>query len=179
MQHFIKGVLGSLAIHVLFALAAFGLALWFTSEYSHASEAVALEFADADDAESQVMIKLEMARAALTAWIWPAMVTSFLASVVFLGLADRTMPANPTQAGSKKGLWTVLLLVNLAVALILWFVLVSQPDAAYAMLFGNYALVVFATFTLVFLGYYAATAGFVKRTMARSVPLAPMMRGVS
>lgn len=179
MQQFIKGVLGSLVVHVLFALLAFGLVFWYTSEYAFASEALLLELADADDADAQVLIYLETARQQLATWIWPAMGVSFLCSILFLGLADRHMPSNPTEAGSKKGLWTVLLIVNVVIAIIIWFVAVSMPDTSYSLIFSNYAVIILVTFLLLLLGYFLSTAFFVKRTMARSVPLAPMMRGVS
>lgn len=177
MQNFIKGVLGSFAIHLIFGLLAFGLAFWFTQEFGNASETLLLELADADDSEAQVLAYLIAAREALASWIWPAIGVSWALSVLFLGLTQRTMPSTPAEAASKKGLWTGLMVLMVIIAIIWWWFAVGSPDAGYALVFSNYALIVLATFLLALLGYFLSTALFVKSTMVPSVPLAPLLRG--
>ena len=102
---------------------------------------------------------------------------SFLCSVLFLGLAQRTMPSTPAESRAKKGLWTALMVLVLLIAIIWWWFAVGSPEASYALLFGNYAMILTATFLLVLLGYFLSTAFFVKSTMVPSVPLAPLLRG--
>ncbi len=177
MQNFIKGVLGAFAIHLVFGLMAFGLAFMFTSEFNSASESLLAELADADDAEAQVLAYLLAARDQLVGWIWPAMGVSFLSSILFLGLAQQTMPGTQVEAQSKKGLWTGLMLGMLLFAIISWYFLVAAPEAGFALLFTNYAMILALTFLLVLLGYYLSTAMFVKSTMVPSVPGATLLRG--
>ena len=171
MQNFIKGVLGSFGIHLVFGLMAFGLVFLFTSDFSNASEAVLLETQNASDPN------LAVAREQLASWIWPAIGVSFLCSVLFLGLAQRTMPSTPAESRAKKGLWTALMVLVLLIAIIWWWFAVGSPEASYALLFGNYAMILTTTFLLVLLGYFMSTAFFVKSTMVPSVPLAPLLRG--
>lgn len=177
MQNFIKGVLGSFGIHLVFGLMAFGLVFLFTSDFSNASEAVLLETQNASDPNLAVLDYLAVAREQLASWIWPAIGVSFLCSVLFLGLAQRTMPSTPAESRAKKGLWTALMVLVLLIAIIWWWFAVGSPEASYALLFGNYAMILTATFLLVLLGYFLSTAFFVKSTMVPSVPLAPLLRG--
>jgi hypothetical protein len=177
VQNFIKGVLGSFVIHLVFGLLAFGLVFYFTSEFGNASEAVVLDTQEASDPNQAVMDYLAISREQLAGWIWPAMGVSFVSAILFLGLAQRAMPSTPSEARGKKGLWTGLAAVMLLFSIIWWWVAVASTDASFALLFGNYAMILTATFLLVILGYVLSTAFFVKSTMVPSVPLAPLLRG--
>ena len=177
MQNFIKGVLGSFGIHLVFGLLALGLVFLFTSDYSNASEAVLLDTQGNDDPNRAVLEYLAVSRAQLVGWIWPAMAVSFFNSVLFLGLAQRTMPSTPAESRSKKGLWTILMVVVMLITAIWWWFAVAAPEASYALVMGNYAAILTTTYLLVLLGYFLSTAFFVKSTMVASVPMAPLLRG--
>jgi hypothetical protein len=177
VQNFIKGVLGSFAIHLIFGLLAFGLVFLFTSEFGNASEEVVLQTQNASDPNLAVLDSLAYAREQLASWIWPAIGVSFLSAVLFLGLAQRTMPSTPSEARGRKGLWTGLMVGLVLFSAIWWWFAVASTDASFALLFGNYALILLTTFLLVILGYFLSTAFFVKSTMVPSVPLAPLLRG--
>ncbi len=177
VQNFIKGVLGSFVLHLVFGLLAFGLVFLFTQEFGNASEELLLQMADAEDQEVQVMAFLSEARDQLGGWIAAVMGVSFVFSVAFLGLAQRTMPSTPTEAKSKFGLWVGLLVLVFILAVIWWWFAVGSPEAGYALIFSNYALIMIATFLLMLLGYYLSTALFVKSTMVPSVPVASLLRG--
>lgn len=177
MHNFIKGTLGSFVIHLLFGLLAFALVYFYTSDFNHASEALLDQLKDVDEPEAEAMVYLAAARDQLVGWIWPVMTASFLCSLLFLGLAERTMPSTPAQRQSKMGLWTVLLIVLFFFASGWWWFAVASPEADFAMQFGNYVTTLIATGLLALLGYYLATAMFVKTTMVPSVPFAPVLRG--
>ena len=177
MQNFIKGVLGSFVLHLVFGLLAFGLVFLFTKEFGNASEELLLVLVDAEDQEMQVMAFLTEARNQLGEWVGPVMGVSFLLSVLFLGLAQQTMPSTPAEAKSKFGLWVGLLVLLFIIAAAWWWFAVGSPEAGYALVFGNYALIVISTFLLMLLGYFLSTAVFVKSTMVPSVPGASLLRG--
>ena len=177
MGNIVKGILGAFVTFLLTVAMAVGVTFMSTDSYDDASDAVRLDFNGAAASADEVMLDLEDAWSALFEWQLVLFVVGFVIALIFLIRTATATAATPKDRRRFKPMWVILLLVSFAVAVATWFFLVVSPEAAYALAFGNYALVVASSFVLFLIAFYVSTAFFVSSLFAPSVPLSAQIRG--
>src|SRR4051794_11556495 len=85
-------------LHLLIAALAAALIYWMTKDFEDASELVRNTVGSGDNGESGVLAYLAEARANMLAWLVGSMTVSWLASSLFLALAQRHDPAYDDEA---------------------------------------------------------------------------------
>ena len=178
MGEVVKRILGTSSVHLVLAILIFGAVIFLASDYEDASEQLRLQLNEVDDPEAQVLGYLASAREQLTSWVFTSLGFGWGMSVLFLAIAQRDMPPTRTAGAARKPLWAILLFLSLIFSLGMWWWLLKVPEAGFALLFSNYASLIFGGLIGVFLGYFLGTALFVKTSMKPSVPLAELMKGM-
>nr|WP_137676485.1 hypothetical protein [Parerythrobacter lutipelagi] len=172
----VKGILGTIGVHLVLALALFGLLYMFTDSFSDASESLLINTQNSDDASRIVLDALESARSDLFGWAWQTLLVSCIAAILFLFSAHRTMPQTPKDKSSRLWLWTLLFVVILVAMGFAWWRTISIPAIADPIDPGSYAITIATLVGLTILGFWLCTALFVKATMVKSVPLGFVLR---
>jgi len=156
------------AIHLLMGLLLSGLCLWLTSGFDDASLSLRNTIAD----PLSIRLLLEEARGHFTGWILSSLSVSFVFTGLFLSVTETTRAASAARGRAALWLWFFLLVLGLSCTWGLFWLNVSRPEAAAALVSGNLAAIVAATVAGVFTAYYLGTALTVPLTMKPSVPLA-------
>lgn len=178
MGNIVRGALGALGVHLAGLAVALGFAWLWTNDFGDASQEITVRedgstanvaevLADLNDAFSVVVIQ----------WLVPVFIIGLICALLFLIRSAGAEAAETPQRAALKPLWTVLLFVDVILAIVLCWINVISPDAAYAMISGSSALLLVFGVVLVLLAYFLSTALFVKTLMVPSVPLAPLIRG--
>jgi lipid-A-disaccharide synthase-like uncharacterized protein len=155
-------------VHLPILLLTLGCIYFATSGQDSLSIAVRERYRGAS---SQALLTvLGDARGDLLTWCAAAFAVSWLASSLFLVAAQRTYPANEAEAGSRIGLWSLLLVVTIGFAVGNgWLALVR---ARLDLLTQSFFLAAILGGLGLLLAYYLSTGLMVKRVMRPSVPLA-------
>lgn len=180
MQRLVNRLLGSFAVHLVLTGLVVGLIILVAGDFSDASEELRSSITSLDPtlSEQTIRVALDETKQALMAWVIRSLVVSFVAAGVFLIIAERTQPANDTQARGKRWFWALPFLIVLVTAGILWWRLVSIPQLGANLAFGNLTGIVASGSLALLLAYYLGTALFVKITMKPAVPLAEVLPGM-
>lgn len=176
MGHMVKGALGAFVVHLIGFAICFGTTAWLTSVYEDASDKVKVLGDGSAAPESDVLLALGDARAAMLNWLLAIFVIGFICALLFLLRSANAKAAVPEQQEALKPMWVILLLGLFGLGVGLWLAMLYAPGAAFAMEGGHYAQILSLSFALLLLSYFASTLLFVKPLLAPSVPLAPLIR---
>jgi hypothetical protein len=162
-------------VHLALAIVAVAVIYWMTKDFEDASELVRNTVGSDENAESGALAYLAEARADLLAWLLGSMLASWLASSLFLALAQRHEPRIDSEARKMFGLWGVLLILTLGLSALIWWRRVSLVEAGGMLISSNYITIIATGVVATFLGYYLVTGMAVKPTMKPSVPGASVL----
>lgn len=112
-------------------------------------------------------------RTLMLMWCLVAFLISWIASSLFLAVAERTLPSHVAEARSRMTLWTILLFTTIALlALTCWLILFQgRTGISEYITFENWGPVLIVSIVLSLISYYLATGLAVKTSMRPSVPL--------
>lgn len=170
MQTSLPGrLLGTLLVHAAVGGLLLLLLWWF------AADARQLILGDLLDRMQGDPGGIERRRAELAAALRVAGVAGiaigWIASAGWLALCERNLPGGNEGAAAQRGSWTIFLLVALLIAAaVIWYLLWNTPVVASRLAPGVALNTALATLVALVLGYWLATAGFVRRSMRVSVP---------
>ena len=156
------------AIHLLLLLAAVGLAYAAVHGEESLSAAIRTQY---QDQSADVLLQLVAdARGRVIGWLLASFAVGWLASSIFLAAAQRTQPANERQAASRRGLWSGLLIVTVAVTGVLAWLRLFALGVSTDLASSGFMLALIGGGVLVLLAYYLGTGLAVKAAMRPSVP---------
>lgn len=165
----------SLFLHLLVLAILLGVGAWSATGYEAASEQLKAQFQSAPDPVVAVVSVLDQLRLRLWLWSATAVGIAWLASCIFIGLAQGDEPRRDAESRARTGLWFMLLVVVIFAAALSWWLQASLADVGVLLTSFGYGLTIFACFLLTILGFWAATGMFVKSTMRLSVPLSGLL----
>ncbi|MEG3180077.1 hypothetical protein [Sphingomonas sp. LT1P40] len=165
----------ALLIYLVIGAALLGLIFWLTSDFESASLMLRAQFADAEDAQTSVMVILDQARLHLVYWMLTSLAASLICASLFLSFAQSRRPRNAIEGGSYKARWIALLIVALSLSVLCWWQFVSVADVAGALVSKSYVLVLVCVGLGNLLAYYLATGLAVTMTMKPSVPMGTLL----
>lgn len=165
----------SLLIHALFAAILAGLALWLTGAIEYASEQQRRIYETAPDPALALETVLGDARLNVIGWNVGALCVSWLASTVFVAVAERSLPRNEREGGSRTPAWFGLMVFVVLSTAIAWWRQVDLTGVGAVLVSGSYLALNVAGYVLVVFAFWLASAMTVKMTMRPSVPLSPLV----
>ena len=171
----VKGILGSLAIHVAAFAVAWVVAYLGTNEYQDASDSSRIRGGEAVP-QDQVMFDLSDAFGELLGWMFPVFLVGLVATILFLVISEGTKGVQG-ERGKMLPVWTMLLFAELIIAVVLMYVLLISPEVLVAMLQTNAMSAIAVAIVMMLLAYWISTLMFVKKLLVHSVPLATSVRG--
>src|SRR5688500_5860367 len=92
-------------LHLLLGAVAVAVLYWLTANFEDASETLRASVGTAEDAEASVLAYLAEARSSLFGWAIGSMAASWLASTLFIAIAQRHEPRFDREAKQKFGIW--------------------------------------------------------------------------
>ena len=165
----------SLAIHLLAAVLIVAVIYLVTNDFEDASTGERRRFADAEDMQASIAIVLATARGLMMRWALFSLSGGFVLSGLFLSVAQRRHPRNPSEGASRLPLWIGLLVVLLVLCFGFWWQQVSLGDVSTLLMPAGYLSALTAGTIGTLLAFYLATALSVVRTMKPSVPLSALL----
>lgn len=178
MGNIIRGSLGALAIHLAGLAVSFGFVWLWTNDFGDASQEVTVLEDGSTASVSEVLADLDSAFSAVVMdWMIPVFIIGLICALLFLIRSAGAQAAHAPERAALKPFWTVLLFVDLVLAVFLCWLKIISSDAAFAMSSGNSTMLLILSTVLLLLAYFLSTALLVKTLMVPSVPLAPLIRG--
>lgn len=156
------------AVHLLLLIAALGVVYLAVHGQESLSAAVRTQYEG--QAEEVMLQMVADARGRIMFWCLTIFITSWLASAVFLAVAERTQPTNIVQAASRRGLWSGLFILLVVIAGVLTWIPMFAREVSSDLASGSFTASLVAGSFLTLLAFYLATALAVKAAMRPSVP---------
>lgn len=163
-------VMKSFFLHLALLLATLGL-IWLIVQGQDAlSPAVRMRF---QGRSAQALLTLvDDERGRLMSWCFIGFLMSWIASSLFLAVAERARPASEAEARRKIGLWSLMLFAVIAFLIFTaWLNLIDAGTSA-SLASGTFTTALLVGGIGTILAYYLATALMVRQVMRPSVLLA-------
>lgn len=159
----------SLAVHIVFGLLLYALAVLLLSDFDSASQSLREQYE-----EAEVMQLLAASRTTIVAWYASSLALSWVFSAIFLWVANYRQSAVRHRSNERLAMpvWVVMFVLSIAATALLWFRMVSLADVATMLLDGDYLLLVSLGELGQALAMWAGSGLAVTLALKPSVPLA-------